>query len=273
VRKPLKIVLAIVLVAIAGAIAWQILRTREPSYQGRSLGSWLTAYYPVTQKTSATERARKAEEMRKAHEAVRQIGTDALPTLLRMLQVRDSALKVKFMNLAQRQHLIRIRYVPAEFLNNAAASGFPVLGQRAKNAVPALIELANRNISPASRLGAISALGSIGPPAKEAVPLLLPSATNTDIWVRYRTIVALGSIRSEPERVVPVLMNALHDPNENVQNAAVQQLGWFGPDAKLAVPTLVEFINAPNSDWVDKMNATNALKNIDPEAAAKAGVK
>jgi hypothetical protein len=84
VRKPLKIVLAIVLVAIAGAIAWQILRTREPSYQGRSLGSWLTAYYPVTQKTPATERARKAEEMRKAHEAVRQIGTDALPTLLRM---------------------------------------------------------------------------------------------------------------------------------------------------------------------------------------------
>jgi HEAT repeat protein len=68
-----------------------------------------------------------------------------------------------------------------------------------------------------------------------------------------------------------VLTNALHDPSSYVQNAAVQQLGMFGRDAKLAVPALVEFLNASHDD-VNKFNATNALKAIDPEAAAKAGV-
>jgi hypothetical protein len=51
----------------------------------------------------------------------------------------------------------------------------------------------------------------------------------------------------------------------------------FGPDAKIAVPALVEFLNAPSVnrpyDYFSSSLATNALKAIDPEAAAKAGVR
>jgi len=45
----------------------------------------------------------------------------------------------------------------------------------------------------------------------------------------------------------------------------------FGPDARIAVPALVELLNDP--DLEVRGRATNALKAIDPEAAAKAGVK
>jgi HEAT repeat protein len=103
--------------------------------------------------------------------------------------------------------------------------------------------------------------------------LLLQFAANTNIWVRYRAVVSLGAIHADPERVMPVLINALHDPNENIQNVAVQSLGQFGRHAEPAVPALIAFINAPNTDVVDKMNATNVLKQIDREAASKAGVK
>jgi len=46
----------------------------------------------------------------------------------------------------------------------------------------------------------------------------------------------------------------------------------FGPNAKSALPVLVEFfINAQDSS--ERSYAANALKAIDPEAAAKAGVR
>jgi HEAT repeat protein len=51
----------------------------------------------------------------------------------------------------------------------------------------------------------------------------------------------------------------------------VQALREFGPDARIAVPALVELLNA-DDDYM-RTYATNALKAIDPVAAAKAGVK
>jgi hypothetical protein len=94
--------LAVLLVAIGGVIAWQILRGREhePVYRGKRLSLWLNY-----------RTALKAQE---AHDAVRQAGTNAIPTLLRMLRAKDSGLKVGLMNLVQRQRIITIDYTRAE---------------------------------------------------------------------------------------------------------------------------------------------------------------
>jgi len=43
-RKRVKIALAVLLVAIAGVIAWQALRPRESVYQGKRLSLWLLRY-------------------------------------------------------------------------------------------------------------------------------------------------------------------------------------------------------------------------------------
>jgi HEAT repeat protein len=45
----------------------------------------------------------------------------------------------------------------------------------------------------------------------------------------------------------------------------------FPDQRKQAVPFLVKFLNDPDMDV--RINATNELKEIDPEAAAKAGIK
>jgi hypothetical protein len=57
----------------------------------------------------------------------------------------------------------------------AAVQVFPALGTNAHSAVPALLEIANQNISLKSRDSAVVALGFIGPPAEEAVPSLQES--------------------------------------------------------------------------------------------------
>ena len=199
-RKQVQIALAILFVALVSVIVWQMLQPgqREPVYHGKLLSSWVKDYALAFRLPPNA-----ALNMLNVDEAVRQAGTNAIPTLLRMLRAKDSALKVKLMALAQRQHIINIEYTSAEKWNWAAPFAFGVLGARAQSAVPALIEIANRNISPASQCSAIMALGYIGPSAKEAVPSLLRWATNADAEVREISMVGLGEIGAEPDRVAP----------------------------------------------------------------------
>ena len=188
-----------------------------------------------------------------------------------MLRATDSALKIKCVELAKRQRFIKIKYTPAEQLNYRACSGFGVLGAKAQSAVPALIEIANRNLSRASRWYAIQALVLVSPPAPEAIPLLSGWAINADGSVRSYAINALDRIRAEPGRGLPVLINALNDPDLQIRTAALMALHELGPNAKPALPVLVEFLSNASSD-IEWTCASNALMAIDPEAAAKEGI-
>src|SRR6478609_8731880 len=96
-----RILFAFMVIAIVGGIAWQVLRPREqePVYQGQPLSVWLEGYLSKF-KWNGPER-------QKADEAMRQIGTNALPTLLRLIKANDSASVRELYRLAQKQHVIR----------------------------------------------------------------------------------------------------------------------------------------------------------------------
>ena len=96
-------------------------------------------------------------------EAVRQIGTNAIPTLLRLLRMKDSAMKTRVITLARSQHIINIQCEYAGRWNQIAAYAFSCLGTNAQTAVPALLRIAEENISPTSRSYAIETLGWIRP--------------------------------------------------------------------------------------------------------------
>src|ERR1035437_3819229 len=174
-RKRVYVALAVLLVMLAGVSAWQGLREREPVYQGKRLSVWLNAYelYGMT----GVETWQVRVEQQEADEAVCRIGTNALPTLLRMLRAKDSALKAKLMDLALKQHFIHINYIPADELNYRACSAFGVLRAKAQSAAPALIRLYEQNISPASQFYVSRALIAIGPDAtRTAIPAFLRGA-------------------------------------------------------------------------------------------------
>ena len=260
--KKRRILIAALLAVVLGGFAWIVLRQyqSEPVYGGKPLSVWLGGYY-----------INNVGVFPKADEAVQHIGTNAIPTLLHFLRARDSNLKLKFIALAQRLHVININFVPAYSRNYAAMKAFRVLGADARDAVPALVKILEQNISEESQYQTALALGSIGSPAKKAVPALLRLAADTNNPSRRPAASALAKIQAEPELVVPVLIKLLQDPQPGVRLGAADSLRSFGAAAKPAVPTLIKIFQDPEN--AVRVHATNALKAIDPEAATKAGVK
>lgn len=122
------------------------------------------------------------------------------------------------------------------------------------------------------RAAAARRLGDIGPLAQLAVPALLQALTAGDSVVRSRAAESLGRIHTDAGHVVPALVNSLSDTNSEVRASAAEALSGWGKEAQPAVPRLVQLLD-DRSDR-DLMTAVReALKQIDPDAAAKAGVK
>lgn len=204
------------------------LPTFEPRYEERPFTEWLSPFF--------------ADEMiplDHAEEVMRSVGTRGIPTLLHLMRAKDGAWKGDFAEWAAKYGW-RIHYKTAKEKNALAASGFRGLGKEGKEAVPELMRIYQHPISITSQKAAAASLGSIGPDAKAAVPMLLSGMlTNSAPDVQDTCLDALVGIHSRPELVVPVLTNLLTNVTLSVQFKALSALENYGPDAKAAVPVLL----------------------------------
>ena len=182
-----KIVLVVLAVALVGVIVWRVAQTRErePVYNGRTLTSWL-------QDLEHPDFSRTFE----APYAVNQIGTNAIPILLRTVLAQDSAFKTNIIGLMARQHFIKVQYTPAATRHIWAAEGFLMLNDKAKPAIPSLIQIASQQDIPLPcRTTALRCLGNIGPAAKEAVPYLMQQwTTNANANMQFFAELAVAII-------------------------------------------------------------------------------
>jgi HEAT repeat protein len=142
-----------------------------------------------------------------------------------------------------------------------------------------------------ARVGAAYALGRLGPKARASVPALAEALTDEHPRVREEAARALGRVGVDARSAAFRLVNALKDRDAAVRAAAaeaavqplmgvlqqgeveervaaVRILGDIGPVAKAAVPLLVQALN----DRFVRPAAADALKRIDPGAAARAGL-
>jgi hypothetical protein len=259
--------------------------THVPVYRGKALTVWLQTYDPTSPFVPGSR------EWNETDDAVRHIGTNAAPIFLQMLRVTDSRLKLRLVELAQRQRVIKIHFVPAATRNIEASRAFIVLGDAAKDAVPDLMKIYEENNSSDSQSAVEDALSWIGPGAKAALPLLLRATTNSSSQVRANALWALGDIQGEPALCVPVLIRALGDTDGKARSSAEHALEKIGSDARAAIPSLMELkkltasalgrgVSSPAS--IDayfalrnalnrglfyplSMEAYNALRKIDPK--------
>jgi RNA polymerase sigma factor (sigma-70 family) len=191
-------------------------------------------------------------------EAVRVLGGIArddrtmIPVLIEALQDRDSGIRME------------------------AVCALREVGPPAQTAIPALLEAMNQDYSLTQ---GFYALQCIDPKARVTMPLLLEAMK--DSTRRKRAVLILGQMTptvlkklvAEDKTVLPVLIEAVKEKNTDVRNLAANALLQLGPEARAAVPALIEALKLSKTVSVLELEdpALEALKKIDPEAAARSG--
>lgn len=283
-KKAGKIALLVVsMVVIAFVIVYKV-QTREPVFEGKRLSEWLE---------DRDLNVLEPEPDQRAKEVIRQMGTNALPFLVRELHAKDSWLKSKMLKLTPKPLLGRMpSSVFAHVRRQRAVAGFRALGPLARPALPELSDLLNdkeltsyaaraivqlgrdafppliialTNREPAVRNAAAEGLYWLKSDAAPAVPALMATLKDEKESVRRSAASALGNIGQRAEVVVPALLDALEDPSSSVRDQAVWAIGKFRVEAKAAVPALLK-VAKEDVDGTVRNSAMYALLRIDPDA-------
>jgi hypothetical protein len=176
--------------------AWLWLVPHEPTYRGEGLSYWLSTY-DVT-------RVHRPDRV-DAERAFREIGSNAVPTLLKLLRTRPSAFRLKLGVLVDRLPFISVHFTPPQSLPFRALRAFEVLG----------------------------------PEAKSAVPSLVADLSNPDASFRVNAMNALASIHSEPATVLPAMVKFLQSTSYLERQVAAGVITAYGTNARPVVPDLI----------------------------------
>lgn len=230
-----------------------------------------------------------------ADAAVRDAGAEAIPTLVRLLRARDSALKLKLLDLATNQSLIHFTNFPAATLNNRGLQGFAALGAAASPAVPQLASIYEHSSSPRFRLELADIIISLGPWGRAAIPafvhdaqdgdpagfdaalmrlrlvgagpdviapLVVPWLKSPDAGTRSEAALYLAQFPGAPDQAVPALAGMLDDTVLTCRANAAIALGKYGASARPAIPKLLQHRNG--NDMAGPI-MDQALRQIDPK--------
>jgi hypothetical protein len=293
-RRLLLALLTVGLFVALTALVWH--GPTEPRYQGIPLSEWLKAYRPIGGRASGSQQAA---------DAVRHIGTNALPLLLSWIEHLQNPpfWKARLLNYAWKpgspgREILLETIAKGDVRAMRAAWGFEILGEAAAPGIPDLVRVANEG-KPGSSPVATAALAYLG---KDALLPMLALMTNTSSVVRYQAkqsasqmeylgtnarpgvvllidylrdpaiatsaAEVLGWLQLESDITVPALAECCtHSSKPDLRRAAAFSLMMFGASARPAVPELLKMLADPSVNC--RNMATNALQRIAPEVLQK----
>jgi HEAT repeat protein len=217
---------------ISALLAARLIVPAEPRYQGKRLSDWFDLLY------------QSEPRLKQVQHAIREIGTNAVPLLLKKVRDNDKL---------RDSLLIR--------LHRAAWLRLPLVLQRVFPKPKAW----DSSVQPRTRW----ALGLIG---VAAVPSLLSALDDPNVEVRFVAIEAIGLLDADPNVTVPALAKVLRDSNPEVRLRTVQVLGEIGRKSKQAIPVLVSALADSNAGEKAGMvapvreAAADGLGRIGPQA-------
>jgi hypothetical protein len=230
--KRRNIVLLVVCGLLAAALYPVFCRPREPSYQGRSLSKWMDIVCNQAH-----------PEKGKADEAIRQIGTNATPVLIRWIQEQPPAWKLALYANAEwlRSRVgIDLTFVPREVRHGAyAVYCFSILGPEARGAIPHLTALLNGKSGIGPACGAAAVMPHLGEEALPALEFILtnrPPTRNQGPSTRLVFLLNLASLGPSAAYAAPVITQCLQDPDPSLRLAATNALRNIAPEALTNAP-------------------------------------
>jgi len=244
---------------------------KEPEYQGKALSEWLVELQGdlsdeevVTATRQNTDPAKLMEQKKEqAREAIRQMGTNAIPTLVDLLGVTDANRGQVLRKLKSRE-LRKGIGAPSAFnsaLSKMALEGFGILGTNAVPAIPQIVKLFN-NADTCSE--AAQALALLGP---DGVTALTNGLSSQNVTIRGITIWAIGEKAAlDSNTVMRIMLICLKDPGSNLRADAARFLAHKDPT--VVIPALVPMLDDDAAQVVD--NAASSLGSYG--AAAKMAI-
>ena len=216
-------------VLMAGVTGYFFQRQLEPTYQGRPLSYWLEAnsYKPGVAREEAQE-------------ALRQIGTNAIPFLLKYMRPRAGPGNRMIQSVRRSVGLTTEDKIRSRAGHSAYA--FQALGEQAEGAISELDQMLHSPKDPEPNFPAL-ALAGIGKPA---LPVFLSALTNRNPAVQLPAIQAFDSLGTNRSLAAPCLLQTLRDPDMRVRQATASVLGLSGISPDIAVPALITTLSDTN---------------------------
>jgi hypothetical protein len=282
---------------MVAALFWP--RAKEPVYQGKELSQWVQESINNF-----------GEELTYQQEAVaiQQIGTNALPWLVRWISYEPRAWRDRAEGVANRlpgRDTVLRWLRKGDDLAPGAAWGFKILGPRASPAVPDLIRLINDPHRGVSAERAMIALSEIGKAGFSPLLKVLESRQERRFKARYCILKMYDSgmdigpampaillqdheiralhrvdwfqapvsywpgLAERPEKFVCSLTDCLHHPKDEVRLEAACALGELGVKASSARDALTVALS--DSAVSVREAATNALREVSSERLGQRG--
>jgi len=238
-RGPL--IAATLVCAVVGVLL--VISPGEPSYDGRSLSKWVEdVRLPPYEDPQASN----------AVHAIRQIGTNGLPFLMRQLQTKNSPRRMLGFWLKDKQFARFLSTRSAAQMRFDAALAIRALGPEAESTMPELARLLHL---PASTFEAARILPVFG---RRGYLVLSTGLTNSN-WI-IRTFSADNMImldaklpqnatnelvikyRQEAKVAIPALIQALDDTDPRVLDPVITALDYIRQEPERVVPALEKFL-------------------------------
>jgi hypothetical protein len=255
--------IALLLLCMAG-VAIHSSRPDEVYYHGKSLSRWLDQLDDQPNFEAAGNAVvwhvlpPKTRQQIEAADAIRAMGTNAMPRLMHDLSVNDSQLfelsqrvqqyfREKILHQPRRNRFPLVS--PAQKIQSKAALAMDALGPAAQSAIPQLASMANKPTSPSSCKGASFILAGMGPAGIDALTNLPPSA-NPWNWRLFCAIWAIGQHPQSSTNLVPWLLDLATprppSPAVGLNGGEIWALGEIHANAARVVPFLIEALSNTN---------------------------
>ena len=289
------IIALVALLVLAFAVSISCLRrVGEPVYQGKKVSQWFgeIAY-----------QGNGVAHNDPGVQALVAMGPDAVPYLMEQFSVSDSRLRKFVIATGQKFSWLKVHPMSESERHLRAYVPLMLMGPKAEPAVPELLRLMQATNFQSrldafqllgyihgqpelavpvlmgfldaweknQRLFAISALGKYGEAAVAAAPQLRAFLESEDKETRMRAAIALMGIGDSIDRALPVIGSILNDPNAPNRYGLLHAVGELGEKATSIVPLLIEASKDESSPT--RSAVIDALKRIDPNVAARAGVR
>ncbi len=273
-RKRKRLLLFIVGCFLVAGVLWVTLRNPEPQYEGRPLSYWVLRDNQF--------RKANAEKLR-VEAAIRHIGTNGLPFLLKWIQYEQPAWRTKAIYLAlrvtTREFANRFRDRRSETLAANSVNALGALGEQATPIYPELLRLLAGPPAPNKARRIALVLVARG---TNALPVLI-SAMDDPARSPNRSYVlwAIRVIHPPPDlaaTAVPGLLRCLSETNcsdaeafsrtnlPHLASLSATMLGELQTVPDVVVPALIACLRSPDSEL--RWAAAYALGNFGTNAAA-----